>query len=114
MRRLALVFLLLWLPLHWSWAATLALSGHLAAAEHAGHAVVLESMSDGEAADPAGPACEQEEDCPLCQAADWQAALPATPGFAPADEPPPRFDDTPPFKSYVPPVPKPPARLLAA
>jgi hypothetical protein len=113
MRRLALVFLLLWLPLHWSWAATLALSGHAAAIEHS-HAVMIESLADGQAADGADPACEQEEDCPLCQAADWQAALPAIVRFAPAQELPPSFEDAPPFKSYVPPVPKPSARLIAA
>jgi hypothetical protein len=114
MRRLALVFLLLWLPLHWSWAATLALGGHPAAAEHAGHVLVLESVVGGEAADRANPAAEQEEDCSVCQAADWQAALPATPRFAPADEPPPPFGDLAPFESFVPPVPEPPARPYAA
>ena len=112
MRRLALVFLLMWLPLHWSWAAAVTLCGHSpAAAEHPAHAVVLDSSAEGDAADPAG---KEGEECSLCQAADWQAALPTMPRFACAAEIPAPFDEAPPFKSYVPPVPKPPARLPAA
>jgi hypothetical protein len=115
MRRLAVIFLLLWLPLHWSWAATVAFCGHPAtAAERAAHAMVIEPAVDADAADAAAMAIEQDEDCPLCQAADWQAALPTMPRFGPAGEMPPPFEDSPPFESFVPPVPKPPARLPAA
>ncbi|MGM9490700.1 hypothetical protein [Ideonella sp. YS5] len=112
MRRLALVFLLLWLPLHWSWAATVTLCGHAPATSgHPAHAAVLDSSVETEASDPAS---EQGEECSLCQAADWQAALPTMPRFVGSAELPAPFDEAPPFKSYVPPVPKPPARLPAA
>jgi hypothetical protein len=115
MRRVALIFMLLWLPLHWSWAAGLAVSGHAATAvDHAQHATVLEPVADTHAAGESAPADEQDEDCPLCQAADWQAALPSLPQFAPAEEPPPPFAEIAPFESFVPPVPEPPARLAAA
>jgi hypothetical protein len=118
MRRLVLTLLLLWLPLHWSWAATVAFRGHAAsAAEHAAHAMVIESTVEGHPADAAhaaDAAGEHDEDCSLCQAADWQAALSSMPPFAPIGEMPPPFADAPPFESFVPPVPKPPARPHAA
>lgn len=115
MRRVALIFMLLWLPLHWSWAAGLAVTGHAAAvADHSQHATVLESVADTEAAGKSAPADEQEEDCPLCQAADWQAALPSLPQFAALEEPAPPFAEIASFESFVPPVPEPPARLAAA
>jgi len=114
MRRLALVFLLLWLPLHWGWAASLMANGHPSAPSHASEAAMPESMAEGKAPGAADPAGELEEDCPVCQAADWQAALPAPPAFGRSDEPPPPLDRALRFKSRVPPVPKPPARLAAA
>jgi hypothetical protein len=114
MRRLALVFLLLWLPLHWGWAASLVMKGHPSAPLHAAQAAVLESLADGQPHGVADPVGEQEEDCPVCQAADWQAALPASPAFGPVEAPALPLDTAAPFKSHVPPVPKPPARLAAA
>lgn len=109
MRRLALFVLLLWLPLHWSWAATQSCA---AVAEHVAHLAVADALAEGDAPDPAGA---PDDNCPQCQAADdWQAALPAMPRIAPAPHAPPQFAYTLPCSSFVPPVPKPPARLPAA
>ena len=120
MRRVVLTLLLLWLPLHWSWAAATAFRGHAAAAaEHAAHAMVIESTVEGRlagatgatsVADEADLAGDHDEDCSLCQASDWQAALPSMPRFARVGDMPPPFDDAPPFESFVPQVPQPPAR----
>ena len=134
MRRLLVICLLMWLPPQWAVAATWAYGGlgaqlahqHVLAlhAAHASGPVDAASVTDRAAPpDPvamAAPAdgddasaSEPDDGCPLCQDTDWQAtaspALPIMRGDAVA----PRVDHALAIRSYVPPVPKPPARIAA-
>lgn len=135
MRRLLVVCLMLWLPLQWAVAATWAYGGlgaqlahqHVLA-PHAAHpsgpvdaASVVDRAATPDPVATAAPAdgdeasaSEPDDGCPLCQDTDWQAtaslALPIMRGGAVA----PRVDHARPIRSFVPPVPKPPARRAAA
>ena len=124
MRRLLVVCLLLWLPLQGVWATVAAgyLLGSSPASSHAGHhqvavdgqaAAAVAVHAEGVSHANAGSS-ETDEGCPLCQDADWQAVLPAELPILEGRAPRPRSDDVRDIRSFIPPVPKPPARPAAA
>ncbi|MFO1336705.1 MAG: hypothetical protein U1F53_00470 [Burkholderiaceae bacterium] len=134
MRRWLVICLLMWLPLQWAGAATWAYGGLGARLAHqhvltphaahapgpsdeaslADRAAALDHTALAANADDADASTGEPDDgCPLCQDTDWQAtassALPVLSGGAVA----PRVEHALAIRSYVPPVPKPPARAAA-
>lgn len=134
MRRLLVTCLLMWLPLQWAVAATWAYGGlgaqlahqHVAAPHDAHASVPADPASVVDRAAPSDLGAvaphadgaestthEPDDGCPLCQDTDWQATASAVLPIMNGDAVAPRVEHAIAIRSYVPPVPKPPARAAA-
>lgn len=132
MRRLLVVCLLMCLPMQWVGAATWAYGGLGARLAHqhvfAPHAAEASGPADPAVDQPAASdhgtvvadadgadasAGEPDDGCPLCQDTDWQATASSVLPIMGGDAVTPEVEHSLAIRSYVPPVPKPPARAAA-